>query len=102
MAITNKYSKSSPYYNTKKYGNFLDVLTPRTVPPQADDVSYTISRVYQYRPDMLAYDLYKNASLWWVFAVRNPNVLKNPINDFKAGVTILIPKKTTITQALGL
>lgn len=100
--MATKYSKSSPYYGTGRYGKFLDVMKPRAFPPQPDDVLTTISRVYQYRPDLMAYDLYNDANLWWVFAARNPNVLKNPLNDFKSGVTILVPKLTTLKQALGI
>ena len=96
------YSKSSPYYKTASYGNFLDVMTYRIFPARADDVLYTIDAVYKNRPDLLAYDLYGNSNLWWVFAVRNPNTLKNPLGDFVPGVTIAIPKKSTLTTALGL
>jgi hypothetical protein len=40
--------------------------------------------------------------LWWVFAVRNPNVIKDPIFDFFPGQTIYIPNKNTLTTYLGL
>lgn len=100
MSVT--YSKRSPYYTTSVYGNFLDVLTPRTITKQVDDVFYQIDKIYQNRPDLLAFDLYADSGLWWVFAARNPNVLKDPIFDFVAGVSIYIPKKTTLDQDLGL
>jgi len=101
MATVN-YSKSSPYADTKKFGNFLDIMSYRSIPARPDDVMYTIDRVYKYRPDLLAYDLYGDAALWWVFAVRNPNTLKNPLGDFLPGVSIAIPKQSTIKTALGL
>ena len=85
-----------------RFINFLDVLKPRSFPARQDDVKYTIDRVYKHRPDLLAYDLYGDANLWWVFATRNPNVLKNPILDFIPGVSISIPKKETLVTALGL
>ena len=100
MAAT--YSKSSPYYSTGQFGQFLDVLDYRPVPRNASDIEYKIDAVYNRRPDMLAYDLYDDASLWWVFASRNPNVLKDPLFDFTAGRTIYIPTKDTLTAALGL
>lgn len=100
MAVS--YSKSSPYYSTEMYGNFMDVMTPRTFPKLADDVSVTINAVYRYRPDLLSYDLYGDSRLWWVFAIRNPNTITDPIWDFKEGTTIFVPKKETLTSALGL
>lgn len=96
------YSKSSAYYSTGQFGSFLDILEYRSVPKQKDDVEYRIDSVYQYRPDMLAFDLYGNSALWWVFAARNPNVIKDPIFDFVSGTVIYIPKQETLTSALGL
>ena len=100
--IKAQYRKSSPYYATDFYGQFLDVTTFRNITAYADDVKITITAAYEYRPDLLAYDLYGDAGLWWVFAMRNPNVLKNPIADFFAGQDILLPKTDTLKKDLGL
>ena len=43
-----------------------------------------------------------NSSLWWVFAIRNPNVIQDPIYDFQPGVIIYVPQKQNLTTALGL
>lgn len=101
--MTVQYSKASPYFNTSTFGNkFLDVLSYRAIDKQTDDVAYTIDNIYQYRPDLLAFDLYGDSALWWVFRARNPNVIDDPIFDFQAGVTIMIPKKDTLVDNLGL
>jgi hypothetical protein len=97
-----EYSKSSPYYSTGKFGSFLDILEYRPIPRADDDVEYTIDSVYKYRPDMLAFDLYGNSQLWWVFASRNPNTIKDPIFDFVPGVIIYIPTQEALTASLGL
>jgi Base plate wedge protein 53 len=97
------YPASSPYYNTDIVNNqFLDVMTNRPIPMDPSDVYWEITPVYQYRPDLLAYDLYSNSSLWWVFAMRNPNTLKDPYFDFVAGIDIYLPKSSAINQSLGL
>ena len=100
--MTVAYSASSPYATTEVYGQFLDIMQSRKITKYPDDVLYTIDSVYQYRPDILAFDLYNNSNLWWVFAVRNPNIIKDPIFDFAAGTIIYIPKKETLTADLGL
>jgi hypothetical protein len=100
MAAT--YSKSSPYFATGTFGQFLDVLEYREIPRSPSDVEYQIDAVYNLRPDMLAYDLYKDPALWWVFASRNPNVLKDPLFDFTTGKTIYIPTRDTLVSALGI
>jgi hypothetical protein len=63
---------------------------------------WTIASTYEYRPDLLAYDLYTDSRLWWVFANRNPNRLKDPYFDFVAGVQIYLPTINVIKQVLGL
>jgi hypothetical protein len=54
------------------------------------------------RPDILAYDLYGDPGLWWVFAVRNKSVLKDPVYDMLAGQRIYIPNLTTLQNELGI
>ena len=103
MANNNLYPATSPYYNTDVVnGKFLDVLNYRPIPMLPSDIYYEIKQVYEYRPDLLAYDLYGSAKLWWVFAERNPNRLKDPYFDFVAGLGIYIPKAEVLNQYLGL
>jgi hypothetical protein len=97
------YDSYSPYYDTDIDTNGrLGIWQPRAVPVSSDDKQITISAAYNYRPDLLAYDMYGDSRLWWVFAVRNPNVLvEEPINNFIAGVKIFIPDSTTLLELLG-
>ena len=102
MANNTQYSKSSPYYQTASVGNYLDVLTPRIFPFKIDDVAYTIDTIYHHRPDLLASDLYGDPGYWWVFAQRNPSVLKDPVFDFEPGVQIYLPKLSAMKRTLGI
>lgn len=102
MSTNSNYSASSPYYNTSLFGKFLDVISYRSFPKYADDKVFMINKIYENRPDLLASDLYGNPGLWWVFAERNPNVIEDPAGDFIAGVWIQLPKKETLTAALGV
>jgi len=95
------YDATSPYYETGYSQFFLDVMVNRPIPKEPDDISFTINSTYQYRPDLLAYDLYDNSTLWWVFYQRNPNTLQAPPLDFKVGTTIFLPKIATLKSALG-
>ena len=100
----NIYPATSPYYFTDEVNNnFLDVMINRPIPMQPSDIYWEITPVYEYRPDLLAYDLYSDSRLWWVFAARNPNRLgPDPYFDFKAGVGIYVPTQTALNTALGL
>lgn len=100
MAVS--YSKTSVYNKTSTFSFFLDVANIPQIPKDSSDVLYEIDAIYKNRPDLLAFDLYNDVNLWWVFAVRNPNTLKDPVFDFVPGAKIYIPKKDTITTALGI
>ena len=103
MAATNLYPATSPYFATEVFKNqFLDFMINRPIPMLYSDILFTIKTAYEYRPDLLAYDLYGDARLWWVFSQRNPNLLKDPLFDFKAGLGIYIPKLDTLKQVLGI
>ena len=95
------YPSTSPYFNTSITQFYLDVMVNRPIPKLPDDLQFEINQTYQYRPDMLAFDLYETPTLWWVFYQRNPNTLQAPPLDFKIGTMIYLPKITTLQTALG-
>jgi alpha-L-fucosidase len=96
-----QYGATSPYFQTGYSQFFLDTMVDRPIPKEDDDLQFTINLTYRYRPDLLAYDLYGTASLWWVFYQRNPNTLQAPPLDFDVGVQIFLPKITTLKTVLG-
>jgi hypothetical protein len=96
------YKKTSPYFTTKQNNLYLELLAIRPVPAEADDFQYVIEGQYKHRPDLLAYDLYGNSNLWWVFVQRNMEVLRDPIYDFEPGVTIYCPKKSNLEKFIGV
>ena len=96
------YDTTSPYYTTGYSQFFLDTMTNRPIPKLVDDQYFMVNSTYQYRPDLLAHDLYDNSNLWWVFYQRNPNTLSKPPLDFTSGTYIYLPKITTLRAALGI
>lgn len=97
------YTKSSPWSNTKiTTAGELDILRIRPVPSEDDDLLYTIEPQYNHRPDLLAYDLYGTPKLWWVFAQRNMDIIKDPVFDIEPGVKIYLPKSSSVKRVLGL
>ena len=95
------YDATSPYFTTTYSQFFLDVMNNRPIPKESDDVLTTISLTYQYRPDLMSFDLYGTPTLWWVFYQRNPNTLQAPPMDFATGTQIYLPKITTLKTTLG-
>ena len=96
------YSTSSPWYKTNQNKLYLELWNPRPIPAEIDDYDYVIQPQYNYRPDLLAFDIYGTPKLWWVFAQRNVDVIFDPIYDFRAGTVIKLPKKSKLLNALGL
>lgn len=96
------YSNTSPYFKTNMDLGYLDVINFRDIPLQVDDILFEVTKTYEYRPDLLAYDLYQNVNLWWVFAVRNKTVIKDPVFDMVAGTKIFLPKYSTLKAVLGI
>jgi hypothetical protein len=80
---------------------YLDVLNFIDIPSEVDDIEFEITSLYMHRPDLLAYDLYGDSQLWWVFAVRNKDVLRDSLYDFVPGQRIFLPKLETIKTAIG-
>lgn len=96
------YNDTSPYYGTNSSLGYLDIMNWRSVPVSKDDILYEIKPVYQHRPDLLAYHLYNDAGLWWVFASRNPDVLLDPVFDMKPGIQIYLPQLNLMKTSLGI
>ena len=72
------------------------------MPAEDDDKLYTIEEQYTHRPDLMAHDLYDDHHLWWVFAQRNMDIIKDPIYDIEAGTKIYLPKATSLKKLLGM
>jgi alpha-L-fucosidase len=100
--MPSNYQNTSPWFNTKVVNDYLDVMAIRSVSSQVDDFLYTIQPQYTYRPDLLAFDLYGDPGLWWVFTQRNMDVIQDPIFDFVPGTKIYIPKNSGLKTVLGL
>lgn len=95
------YSKLSPYVNTRTVNGYLDIISFIDLPGEADDIQFTITSLYMHRPDLLAYDIYGDSQLWWVFSVRNKEIIKDPVYDFVPGQVIYLPQLDSIKKAIG-
>ena len=96
------YSRSSPYFLTQFTSSYLGVMIDRPITKLDNDKLYKIDRFYHLRPDLLADDLYKDSTLWWVFAARNKDILKDPLFDFVTGTNIYLPTRQTLVADLQL
>ena len=96
------YSKSSPYFTTPQTNNYLDIMSIRDIPSSVGDTLFLLTSQYKHRPDLLAYDLYQDANLWWVFAMRNKDIIRDPVYDMIPGVKIYLPQRQILNRLLGI
>lgn len=82
---------TSQYLLTPTKDWYLDITIFRSVPKSDYDKIIKISPAHDLRPDLLSQSEYGTPKLWWVFAMRNPDLIVDPINDFVAGLEIYVP-----------
>ena len=95
------YAKNSPYYGTDQVMRYLDYLSfwkGVTILPNNNDTLMVLDSKYNKRPDLLSFDLYNTAQLWWVFMIRNPDVIRDPIYDFVTGINMYAPNKDSLKR----
>lgn len=98
MANINK--RTSPYRKTPIRDFYMDYWVPISISAQESDIEVTIGPEHHLRPDLLAYQLYASPNLFWVFALRNQDVIIDPINDFIAGTKIFVPTPDTVESII--
>ena len=96
-----EYRRRSPYADTQQTSWYLRRLNLRRIPASGTDRAMSVSSKYVERPDLLSFDLYGTTDYWWIFAVRNPNIIQDPIFDLQAGVEIFVPTRDRLNDLLG-
>jgi len=92
------HSDNSFYKETEIKDFYLDLWDADSInyEPVSTDTEYVIEPIYNNRPDLLANKLYGSPALWWVLAMRNKDLLIDPINDFVTGLTIWVPTRSDV------
>lgn len=99
------YSSTSPYSTTPQvntYLEYLDFWNGAYIFPSTSDSRYVVQSKYDKRPDLLSYDLYGTTGWWWIFAIRNPDVIQDPIYGLKTGIVIYLPDKSNLPKGSNL
>lgn len=95
-----EYSRYSPYFKVQQTW-YLGTYIPKTMKPADDDRIYVIPNKYHQQPWRLAKEEYGNERLYYIFAILNKDILKDPVYDFKAGVEIRIPSVNRVQKYMG-
>ena len=73
------FKETSQYAKTQVTDFYLDVWEPVTVPSSDNDKLVIIPAGMDQRPDLMSQWAYGTPALWWVFPIRNPDVIFDPI-----------------------
>ena len=92
---TPRYDAQSPYKLTPLAARYLTYYVHRAIRPNPTDKVFQITdQRYVNRPDLLAFDIYGDADLFWVIPVRNG--MEDPIFDLKLNTIVYIPDTSVI------
>ena len=94
------FDNKSFYKKTQDDGFFLGYYEPISIKPDSSDYYVEIPTKYDLKPGLMAYDLYGNAQLLWVFSVMNRDTINDPLFDFRAGKIIRIPTKSRLNSLI--
>lgn len=94
------FDKRSFYKKTTDDGFYLGYYNPISFIPDSTDYYYIIPTKYDLKPGLLAYDLYGDAQLLWIFSVYNRDTIIDPLFDFRAGKIIKIPTRQRLNSLL--
>ena len=95
-----KFDKKSFYKNTSNNGFFLLNYNPIIISYDDSDYYVEIPTKYDLKPGLMAYDLYGNSQLLWVFSAMNRDTINDPLFDFRAGKIIRIPTKNRLMEII--
>ena len=76
------------YYGERRYITF-DTYIRRKYVPSGQERVMVINKGVEYRPDLVAYDIFSTPDAWWKILEANG---MQDIWEFKAGKTIIIPE----------
>lgn len=88
VTFTSRYRQSNVIYYGDNRKITFTTYKRQEIPPSESDTFLTITKPFEFRPDLVSYRVYGTADYWW-------KILQfNKINDifgFRAGVNIRIP-----------
>ena len=90
-STNSRYSSGGKTETTEKFLGFWDRVT---FPEDSSDGIYTLEKIYQNRPDLLAFAVYGDSSLFWIILQYN-NII-DPFTEFKEGIVLKIPTKDRV------
>jgi hypothetical protein len=94
------YNSKSYLSNTNYNKFYLDVANLPSLKNATGDY-VVVPPECENRIDLFSYQQYGSSRLWWIIAIANADVITDPLWDFKAGLTLLVPRNTVLIEQLS-
>lgn len=92
---TKSYLKDASYKNF-----YLDVAKLPAISAATGNY-VVVPTECENRIDLFSYQQYGSSRYWWLIALANADLIKDPIWDFTAGLTVLVPKNAALLEKLA-
>lgn len=100
MAQTSLYSDKSYLKNTGFRKFFLDTAQLPKIDTTVGDF-VIVPTECENRMDLFSYQQYGSSRMWWIIALANADAIKDPIWDFKSGMTVFVPRDSALLEKLA-
>ena len=101
LNFSNTIYDSKSYLNESRFrGFYLDVAKLPVVSDLTGNY-VVVPAECENRIDLFSYQQYGSSRYWWLIALANADLIKDPIWDFTAGLTVLVPKDTALLEKLA-
>jgi hypothetical protein len=99
-SASNKYGSKSFLKNTGTRTFFLDVAKLPKIPLVNGD-RIQVPPECENRIDLFSYQQYGSSRLWWVIALANADIIRDPTWDFKAGMVVFVPRDEAFISSVS-
>ena len=98
--IVNNYDQRS-FLKNAEYRNFYLGMNKLPKVSMANGDIVIVPPECENRIDLFSYQQYGSSRLWWVIALANADIIRDPTWDFKAGIIVFVPRDANLTSNLG-
>jgi hypothetical protein len=88
VPVTSRYAEQTVVYYTEKKLLTYNTYKKKNYQPNQKDKFMVVTKRYEYRPDLISYDMYGTPDFWW--KIMEANGISDVFN-FKTGLNIRLP-----------
>ena len=88
VPVTSRYAQAEVLYYTENKFVTFGTYKKNEYKPGKKDKFMVVTKQYEYRPDLVSFDVYSTPDFWW--KIMEANSIKD-VFDFKAGINIRLP-----------